>query len=203
MSRAARDSQELLLEITLVRIFCKNILENTLDYLAERLENGLSHFGPHVGPVFVQEEVRVVAERLIAVVQVVQFEMDLRYRKRQFYIRRLQILLAVPRNRSSSKFDRRVRVTCEWDQRGRLRRFVRIFRTTCLLIEMLLSPTPWIGKMRMFPLILYFPTSLSVGPFSRISYLPSIFSWNPLQRRAVATMDYSFPNKCLGTHDIL
>lgn len=44
----------------------------------------------------------------------------------------------------------------------------------------LLIPSPWMGKIKMRPLIRYGPISSTRGPFNRISYFPSIFSLKPL-----------------------
>lgn len=45
---------------------------------------------------------------------------------------------------------------------------------------MLLRPTPWIGKTRTRPLILYGPTKLSGAPLQANKYFPSGFTWKPL-----------------------
>lgn len=47
---------------------------------------------------------------------------------------------------------------------------------------MLLLPTPWIGRTRTRPLILYGPTKNSRGPLTFNKYLPARPFWKPLKK---------------------
>ena len=88
--------------------FVENICHDFVGQFAKHLKNGSAHLWKHLLPMFVQKEIGIVAQCLIAIVQIPKEKYDATEFKRQFGIVWLQKDFSIFHDRFAIELERQV-----------------------------------------------------------------------------------------------